>query len=294
MAVYKRSYRAYDGLLTDARARFLVLTRYEFNGMFDSRPFTAFFVLAFVPFLLALCALYISHSASARLLLHVNGPNPIQINNYFFATFMGIQSWAAFFLVAWSAPPLVASDLSNSALPLILSRPLSRTEYVIGKALVIASLMSVVTWVPGLILFFVQAGLETNGWLWSNLWLGGAILVTSFVWIAIVALLALGLSAWLRWRVMASSMMLAIFFVSRAFGLAVSFILGSAWGYIFDLSYAMRVIGFSLFRVPSIEVRQLQISELPAISAWMTVIGFCIGSVILLNLRLKAREVVRG
>jgi ABC-2 type transport system permease protein len=294
MAVYKRSYRAYEGSTTPERWRFLVLSRYAFFGLFDSRPFTAFFVLCFVPFLLAFAIIYISHSPSVRVLLQYQGPNPVDINNYFFAFFLGIQSWLGFLLITWCGPQLVAADLANSALPLILSRPISRTEYVVGKMTVIATLLSAIMLLPTLILFFLHAGLQGDGWIWSNLWMVASIVIASIMWIAVVGLIALASSAWLKWRVAASALMLAIFFVGPGLAAAINLTLDTNWGHIFDLGYAVKVIWFGMFRVPLETMHRLRIAELSLPAAWMVVIGFCAASLLLLNRRLKAREVVRG
>ena len=296
MAVYKRSYRPYEGSTTSDRWRFLVLTRYGFSGMFDSRLFTGAFVLSFIPFLIAFSLIYFSHSAGLRAALQLRGPGPnvAQINNYFFLGFLGAHSWLSFLLITWQGPQLVASDLANNALPLLLGRPISRSEYVIGKFLVIAALLSVVTWVPMLILFFLQGGLEGNGWIWSHVWLAGAILVASWMWIAIVGLVALAASAWLKWRVAASAMMLAFFFVGPGFGAAVNATLGTNWGHVFDVLYAVKLIWVGLFRVPVSTAEGLNMLGIPLWAAWGTVAATCGISLLLLNRRLKAREVVRG
>lgn len=296
MAVYKRSYRPYEGSTTSNRWRFLVLTRYGFSGLFDSRLFTGAFVLSFVPFLVAFAFIYFSHSAGLRAALQIRGPGPnaAQINNYFFLAFLGVHAWISFLLVTWHGPQLIASDLANNALPLILGRPLSRTEYVIGKFLVIATLVSALTWIPMMILFFIQGGLEGNGWLWSHLWLGGAILMASWMWIAIVALVALAASAWLKWRVAASAVMLAFFFVAPGFGAAINATLGTNWGHVFDVLYAVKLIWVGLFRVPLSTAQALNMIAIPIWAAWATVAGTCGLSLLLLNRRLKAREVVRG
>ena len=89
----------------------------------------------------------------------------------------------AFFLTLLIGPPLVSRDLTNNALPLYLCRPFSRAEYVVGKMAVLLILLSLITWVPGLLLFLFQAYLEGGGWIAANLWIAGAIFVGSLVWI---------------------------------------------------------------------------------------------------------------
>jgi ABC-2 type transport system permease protein len=236
--------------------------------------------------------IYLAHNATIRAMLQLRGAG-LDINNYFFLTFLAIESWVSFLLIAWQGPQLIAADLANNALPLILGRPISRTEYVIGKFLVIAALLSVVTWIPGLVLFSLQAGLEGHGWMWSHLWLVLAIIVASWMWIAIVALVTLSASAWLKWRVAATAAMLAFFFVGPAFGAAVNAILGTNWGHIFDVLYAVKLIWVSLFRVPLPDAMAMQMLGIPTWAAWASVLATCGISIVLLNRRLKAREVVR-
>jgi ABC-2 type transport system permease protein len=294
MAVYKRNYKPYEGAITSNRWRFLVLTRYGFYGLFDSRIFTGAFVLAFIPFLISFAMIYLAHSATIRAMLQMRGPGIIEINNYFFLGFLGTQSWLSFLLITWQGPQLVAADLANNALPLILGRPISRTEYVLGKFMVIALLLSVVTWIPGLVLFALQSGLEGHGWLGSHLWMAGSILVASWMWIAIVGLVALSASAWLKWRVAASAVMLAFFFVGPAFGAALNAILGTSWGHVFDVLYAVKLIWVGLFRVPLSTAQGLEMLGIPLWAAWCSVAATCGIALLLLNRRLKAREVVRG
>jgi hypothetical protein len=69
----------------------------------------------------------------------------------------------ALFLAAFVGPGQVSPDLANNALSLYLARPFSRVEYVLGKMSVLAILMSLMTWMPGLLLFGLQGYLE--GWL---------------------------------------------------------------------------------------------------------------------------------
>ena len=76
MAVYKRTYKAYHGPLTPAWSRFTVLSRYGLSTLFSSRPFTAYTVLCFLPFLAGLAYIYVVHSTAAQALLNVGGAMP--------------------------------------------------------------------------------------------------------------------------------------------------------------------------------------------------------------------------
>src|SRR6516165_5448547 len=198
MAVYKKTYRPYDGELTNSLTRFLVIPRYAFEDMQKSRFLTIFFLASLIYPLVCALLIYVRHNASALNLLGVQGANQIiSINTTFFLNFLGWQSMLALFLAAFTGPGQVSPDLANNALSLYLARPFSRVEYVLGKMWILIVLMSLMTWVPGLLLFFLEAYLQ-DGWSWmrDNSSLAWGIFLGSWVWILILALMALALSAW--------------------------------------------------------------------------------------------------
>ena len=108
----------------------------------------------------------------------------LTIDSKFFLNLMAVQGVLAFVLTAFAGPGLISSDLANGSLPLYLCRPLSRAEYVFGKASVLGILLSQITWIPGLVLFVVQATLAGPTWMWQNLWIAGSLIVSSLIWIA--------------------------------------------------------------------------------------------------------------
>src|SRR5688572_26676632 len=183
MAVYEHLYGSYEGVSHTSLSRFLVIPRYALRDVFKSKLFTTIFILCFIYPLIAMILVYLRHNANAIALLQINISELLPIDASFFRTFLEVQGGFAFILTVLVAPPLISRDLSNNALPLYLSRPLSRTEYVLGKMAVIVFLLSLVTWIPGLIVFFFQASLAGLGWLWANLWMIGAIVGGSMAWI---------------------------------------------------------------------------------------------------------------
>jgi ABC-2 type transport system permease protein len=290
MAVYKRTYKAYRGALTPAWSRFTVLSRYGFSTLFQSRPFTAYTVLCFLPFLIGLAFIYVVNNASVQTLLNVQfGRTPL-INNTWFLAFLTFEAFMSFVLTAWGAPGTISKDFSNHGVQLYLSRPLSRVEYLIGKVSVIAALLSCTTWIPALILFLVQAELHGHGWGWDNLWMAGSIFVAATLWIALVSLLSMALAVWVRWRIAATALMLGIFFVLPGFGAVVNAVLRTNWGLILNLSYVFSAIWSHLFRIEG----HGRFDLVPLWAAWASILSVCAISVWLLHSRLKAREVERA
>jgi ABC-type transport system involved in multi-copper enzyme maturation permease subunit len=294
MAVYKRTYKAYAGRLTPEWSRFTVISRYAFASLFDSRPFTAYCVLCCVPFLVGIAFIYIIHTPSVQGLLNVRFGEQLRIDRSLIVGMLAFQCGMGFILTAWGAPGMITKDFANHAVQLYLSRPLSRTEYVLGKAAVLISLLSVTTWIPTLILFFLHGGLEGNGWLWKNLWLASSIITGGMLWVLVITLYSMALSVWVKWRIAASGLMFATFFLMPALGEAVNAILRTEWGRLMNLPYTISVIWSHLFGLDSDQLRARQFDRVPLWSAWATVLGVCAFSLWLLNRRLKAREVERG
>jgi hypothetical protein len=157
---------------------------------------------------------------------------------------------------------------------------------------VIAALLSAITWVPGLILIGLQADLAGWAWFSKYYWLIGSMLLGAWLWIGLLSLMSLAISAWVKWRIVASGMMLGIFFALAGFGQALDEILRSHWGKLFNLGYLISVAWLDLFRMEQLSVRNPH-GELPAVAAWIAILCVAALSLLLLNRKLKAREVVR-
>lgn len=299
MAVYKRTYKPYDGPLTCERWRFLVLPRHAFQEVFESRLLTGVLVLCLVPFLVETAAVYVTNSPAARAVLRIPTGAPMDfMRPQFFLGALSAQGFLAFMLTALVAPILVSPDLVNGALPLYLSRPFSRTEYVLGKAAVMLALLSGITWVPVGTVFLLQAGLAADGWLNSNLRVGWAILGGAWIWISVLTLLGLALSAWIRWRIVASGVLFGVFFMGLAFGEAWREVLRNPWGRLANLPYLIGIVWTDLFGISSRRslAREMlsdrRSADLPVWAAWLALMSVCALCLFILNRRLRAREVV--
>ena len=285
MAIYRRSYKPYTGSLTPAWSRFLVLFRYSRKTLFRSKLQTGLFVVCFFFPLLCLGAIYLAHNASFLAQMGVP-PQILTIDNTFFFHFLGVQGVLAFLMTAFAGPGLISPDLANGALPLYFCRPFSRAEYVIGKSSVLAILLSEITWIPGLVLFTVQASLAGASWTWQNLWIAGSLILSSFIWIAILSLLAMALSAWVKWRIVAGALLLAVMFFGAGFGQAINGVLRTDSGYLFNIAVLMNAVWANLFQVYSQH-------DIPVAEAWTALLLYCAMCLLLLLRKVRAYEVVR-
>lgn len=289
MAVYKRNYRTYSGPVTPMPWRWLVITRHSLAEVFASRVSVVLFVVCIVPTVLSAVFIYLANSETARLLLNMQGAGALTIDNRFFFRLLVAQGWLALFLTAWVGPAMVSPDLTNGALPLFLSRPISRAQYVAAKVLVLVLVLSAVTWAPLVLLFGIQAQLA-SGWLWPHLYIVPALMAGALIWIAVLSLLALAVSAWVRWRIVATGLMMAFIFIPAGFGAVVSGVLRTPWGLVLNIPYMLTILWAHLLRAPI----GFHSEPLPVSAAWMSLVAVCALCLLMLNKRILARQVVRG
>ena len=113
------------------------------------------------------------------------------------------------------------------------------------------------------------------------------------------SLLALALSAWIKWRIAASGLMFALFFVAAGFGETFNQVLRTYWGHTINLVYLIERVWTSLFDIPIATSRGGRMVadprklDVPIGITWVILIGVCGLCLLLLNRRLRAREVVR-
>ncbi|HEV2912901.1 MAG TPA: hypothetical protein VGX92_06260 [Pyrinomonadaceae bacterium] len=305
MAVYEHTYRPYTGEVTPLWSRFLIIPRHALQSVFQSKFFIAFFVACLAYPLIAAIVIYLPHNESAKTIMKMTIGDLIPIDADFFYTFVITQGFFGFFLNLLVGPPLISRDLSNNALPLYLCRPFTRAEYVLGKMSVVVLLLSVITWVPGLLLFLFQSYLAGAQWFTSNLYLAGAIFMGSLVWILILALLSQAISALVKWRLAASAALLAIFFIPSVFGEIINNIFLTRWGHLLSLRAVIRAVWAGLFGLFERQTGHIEgmvngrylnivLIEPPLWTAWAVLALIAVVCLLVIARRVRAYEVVRG
>jgi ABC-2 type transport system permease protein len=147
---------------------------------------------------------------------------------------MRVQGILAIILTIVSGQKLIAPDLSNGALQLYFSRPLSRAEYIFARLLVPLGLLSLITWIPGLLVFFLQSGMAVWSWFAHNWSLGLGVFIGSLVWILLISLIALTCWAYVRKKIMAELSILWTFFVLNVVAEIANNVLGVTWASYFN------------------------------------------------------------
>ena len=286
MAVYKRTYKAYEGALTPGWSRFLILPRSAYGRLMRSKFLVMYLVACFFFPLGCAAFIYFTHNLSFLTAMNIPAGRLFQINGRFFQFFCGFQGGMAVLLTSFVGPGLVAPDLANNSLPLYFCRPFSRAQYVFGKMSLLLALLSAITWVPGLLLFAIQSSLAGANWARENSWIGTSIFEGLMIWDIVLCLIALALSAWVKWRIAAGGAILALFFAGAGFGTAVNAIVRTQYGSLLDLRQVISIVFSQMFRDP-------MPPTVPASDAWTALAVTCAICLWLLSKRVKPFEVVK-
>lgn len=292
MSVYEQTYKPYSGTLTPRWSRLLIIPRYAYSDVFQSKIFIAFFAASFIPFVVMAIIIYLHHNANALALFGIKPDQFIPINSTFFLTYCQIQHGFVFLLAVVIGPVLISRDLANNALPLYLARPITRAEYISGKLCVLAILMSAMSWIPGLVLFFMQSILEGGWWFIHNLKLAGGVLLANIVYIAVLSLLALALSAWVKWRLAGSAALLALFIIPSGMTAFIDLLFRTMWGSLMDPGYLLKAITYWSFGA-SVDPIAEGFSVPPVWISWLLLAAFCAFCLAVLSKKVRAYEVIQ-
>jgi ABC-2 type transport system permease protein len=263
----------------------LALPRFAWRRLFQQRLVLVLLIASLIWPLL--CGLFVYLSNRLDLLQSLPGDikNLLDINGNFFLVFMDVQAVFSVLLAALAGPGLIAPDLANNALPLYFSRPMTRVDYVAARMTTLVGLLSLVTWLPGVLLFWMQAGMAGWTWFTKTWYLGVGVFCGFVVWVLVVSLVALACSAYVKWRIVAGGLVLGFFFVLTGLAQLVNVVLRVGWGSLLNPGRSMFIIWSALLRVP----------PPPGPGVWACVImlaGMAVLLGLILERKLRAVEVI--
>jgi ABC-2 type transport system permease protein len=289
LAVYGKTYKAYAGPLTSHSTRLAVIPRYALRELFQSKLFLVFLVLCAVPPLMMCIWVYLAHNAEAIEILKLPADfvqKLLGVGPSFFGKWVMIPlQFVAFFMALVVGPALVAPDLRNNAMPLYLARPITPWDYVLGKLAVLVLLLSAVTWVPGLLVFGFKSVLGGGTWFADNFWVAGSIVLGSLLWIVTLALVALAISASVKWKPVARLLFFAGPMLAEAMGGIINIAFRTHWGKLLSTDSLLTALRVGLFDLPQTR------GSLPSLAPWLVFPAICLLSLLVLRRRVRAYEV---
>ena len=187
MPIYDQSYRPYRGIFSSHTTRWWTITRTGVLHFLKGRKFLVFLTLTFIPPIVQGFMIYGAHQFPEQKLVTVDAE--------FFRRMLEIQTVWFLVLGIYPGTGLISNDLKGNAIQLYLSKPLTRIDYVAGKFAILATFLLGVTFVPGILLFFLELGFSSDtkfimSYWWLPLSFAGYALCAATAWGLIVLALS--------------------------------------------------------------------------------------------------------
>lgn len=194
MPIHTQNYRHWEGTLNPQNhTRWWIIAKAELKLLAKRKIVRLIVAIPPVIYFLAHAILiYIAN-------LFENIDLPFEIGAGFFQSYLFNMPTLSGFLIAliaiFGGARLIADDLNSNALSLYLSKPISWSDYLIGKFIVVGTLIIGMTLVPGLILFLEHALLSDFTFFKDHYWIIFSIIVYSVIITVITSLLMLFFSS---------------------------------------------------------------------------------------------------
>lgn len=278
MPIHDQGYQRYQGARSQSGAAWQVIARAGIRNVLVQRKYIGLMLVAWTPFIVRTAQAWAAANVPQAALLALKPET--------FREFLETQAVFVFFFTVFVGAGLIAADRRANALQLYLAKPLTRWEYVAGKAAVLVTLLLAVTLAPALLLLLVQIGFAGNlTFLRANLHLVPAITLYSVAQVALASSTMLALSSLSKSSRFVAVMYAGLIFFTSALFQAVRGVTGQSSFAWLSPGDALEVLGDAIFRQP---LRY----DLPLWGAVLVVAGLIAASGIVLERRVRAVEVV--
>jgi hypothetical protein len=181
---------------------------------------------------------------------------------------------------------LIANDRRANALQIYLSKPLMRSEYIIGKLAVLFSFLMLVTLVPALLLLMLKVMFDGNfTFLKNNLFLIPAITIGALIQVLLASFTMLALSSLSK-----SARYVGILYVG------ITFFTSAIYGSLYAITGSSRVswisIGANVEQVVDVVFRLKPRYATPWQVSLLVIIALLVVSISVLERRVRGVEVV--
>ncbi|MFN7980179.1 MAG: ABC transporter permease subunit [Vicinamibacterales bacterium] len=278
MPIHDQGYQRYQGARFQTGAAWLVIARAGILSVLTQRKYLGLMLVAWAQFVVRVGQAYFASNIPQAAILAIKPET--------FREFLEVQAIFVFFFTVFVGAGLIAADRRANALQIYLAKPLSRWEYVAGKAAVLVTLLLAVTFVPAILLLLVQIGLAGNlSFLSANLYLLPAITLYSLLQVMLASATMLALSSLSKSSRFVAVLYAGLFFFTRALFQAVKGVTGQSSFVWLSPGDALELVGDAIFRMP---LRY----DLPAWGAILVVVLLVAVSALVLERRVRAVEVV--
>lgn len=281
MPIHRERYRRRESGVDLRGGAWAVIAAHGLRSIVRQRAFLFLMILSWIPVVVRGVQIWAAANVPGMSQIGMLAVTP-----QMFRDFLNQQEPLVFFITVYVGSGLIADDIRANALQLYLSRPITRTQYIAGKAAILMGALSAVTFVPAmLLLLLVPAFAGRMTFLLDNFSLIASISAYSVIQITLSAFLILALSSLSKSRWFVAMLYAGLaFFTHAVFGVLGAALPGSAFSWV-SIFANVRQVGDVLFRLPP------RHDTHPLISATVIVL-IIVASAAVLRRRIRAIEVV--
>jgi ABC-2 type transport system permease protein len=278
MPIHDQSYRHFEGAKAPPGRAWLVIAQAGIMTMIRKRLFLGLLAMAWGQFVGRVAQIYFTVNFSQVAMFAPTAET--------FRDFLAKQDLFVFIMTIYVGAGLIANDRRANALQIYLSKPLVRAEYIAGKAAVLFFFLMLITWVPGILLLFVQVLFAGSfQFLRANLFLFPAITVASLLEVLLATFVMLALSSLSKSsRYVAILYAGIIFFTAAIYGVLYAITGSSSFSWISPSTSLSQVIDV-VFRITPHYMTPWQVSLI-------VIVGLIVVSISILERRVRGVEVV--
>jgi ABC-2 type transport system permease protein len=281
MPIHRERYRRREHGIDLKGAAWAVIAANGLRSLVRKRAFLFLMILSWIPVVVRGVQIWAAANVPGMSQIGMLAVTPRM-----FRDFLNQQEPLVFFITVYAGSGLIADDIRANALQLYLSRPITRTQYVAGKAAILMAALAAVTLVPGLVLLLlVPAFAGSITFLRDNLTLVASIVAYSVIQITLSAFLILAMSSMSKSRWFVSILYAGLaFFTHAVFGVLSAAMPGTASSWV-SIFANVRQVGDVLFRTPA------RYDTHPLVSA-VVITVIIAASALVLRRRIRAIEIV--
>lgn len=279
MPIHDQSYRRYGGVKAALGRSWAVIAKAGIMHMLRKRAFMGLLLFAWAPFVIRAAQIYFaSNYAQVEAILAPDAK--------MFRDFLEQQDFFVFVMTIYVGAGLIANDRRANALQIYLSKPLLRAEYIAGKAAVLFTFVMLVTWLPAILLLFLQVVFKGSfEFLRANLFLFPAITVGALLQALVATFTMLALSSLSKSSRYVGILYAGIIFFTAAIYGVMQAITGST-----SLSWIS--VGSNVAQVVDVIFRQAPRYSTPWQVSLIVVLGLVALAISVLERRVRGVEIV--
>jgi ABC-2 type transport system permease protein len=278
MPIHDQSYRHYGGGRAATGRSWLVIAWAGIRTFIRKRAFLGLLIFALAPFVVRAVQLWISSNYPQASILAPSAET--------FRQFLEQQNFFVFVITVYVGAGLIANDRRANALQIYLSKPLMRSEYILGKLAVLFTFLLLITLVPAFLLLLLKVMFDGSFlFLKNNLFLIPAITVGALLQVILASFTMLALSSLSK-----SARYVGILYVG------ITFFTSAIYGALYAITGSSRVswisIGANVEQVVDVVFRMKPRYATPWQVSLLVIIGLVVLSVSVLERRVRGVEVV--